>query len=77
MSKTDKYYENKYFFVLTSLKPLCYDVDSKILDVFYNHEDGEEFVHIIYQDEDTNSNKKICVTGDSFLAMARDVINKL
>lgn len=81
---TKKIYEEKEHFVRTSLKELLFDIDKNILDVYYQHDNAtnEEFVTILY----ANCNKdmlnekeqeKICVTGDSLIAIVNDVTKRL
>lgn len=77
-------YEEKERFVRISLKSLLFDIDKNILDVYYQHDNAtnEEFVTILY----ANCNKdmlnekeqeKICVTGDSLIAIVNDVTKRL
>lgn len=71
-----KIYEEKERFVRLSLKSLLFDIDKNILDVYYQHDNttDEEVVTILYLHEDK---QKVCVTGDSLLAIARDVLKRL
>ena len=77
-------YEEKERFVRISLKSLLFDADKNILDVYYQHDNAtnEEFVTILY----ANCNKdmlnekeyeRICVTGDSLIAIVNDVTKRL
>lgn len=81
---TKKIYEEKEHFVRTSLKELLFDADRNILDVYYQHDNAtnEEFVTILYANCNKDMlNKKeyerICVTGDSLLALVNDVAKRL
>lgn len=69
-------YDKKEYFVRTSLKSLLFDVDKDILDVCYQHDKvtNEEVVTILYLNEDK---QKVCVTGDSLLGIAKDVLRVL
>lgn len=68
-------YDEKEYFVRTSLKLMLFDVDSNILDAYYKHQSEEEYVVIEFIN--LRNKVKVCVTGDSLLAIAHDVIKKL
>lgn len=72
--KMSEIYEEKERFVRLSLKSLLFDIDKNILDVYYNCQDGEEIVTVIFM---TGSTYKVRVNGDSLLAIVNDVTKRL
>lgn len=70
-------YDKKEYFVRTSLKSMLFDVDSNILDAYYKHQSEEEEEYVVIEFINLRNKVKICVTGDSLLAIAHDVIKKL
>ena len=69
-----KIYEEKERFVRLSLKSLLFDIDKNILDVYYKYQDDEEYVFIEFIKKDKI---KICVTCDTLLGIAKDVLRVL
>lgn len=61
----------KSAFCKAELSALLKAVDRGIRNARYEEIDGEEYVRINY---DNGSNRRICVTADSLIAMARDVL---
>ncbi len=70
-------YKKKEYFVRTSLKSMLFDVDSNILDAYYKHQSEEEEEYVVIEFINLRNKVKVCVTGDSLLAIAHDVIKKL
>ena len=70
-------YDKKEYFVRTSLKSMLFDVDSNILDAYYKHQSEEEEEYVVIEFINVRNKVKVCVTGDSLLAIAHDVIKKL
>lgn len=70
-------YDKKEYFVRTSLKSMLFDVDSNILDAYYKHQSEEEEEYVVIEFINLRNKVKVCVTGDSLLAIAHDVIKKL
>ncbi len=67
-------YDKKEYFVRTSLKSLLFDADKDILDVYYKYQDDEEYVVIEFIKKDKI---KVCVTCDTLLGIAKDVLRVL
>ncbi len=68
-------YEKKAEFVENELKAVLIKVDKNIAEVDYSrNEYHEEYVTISYKH---NRYLKVCVTGNSLLAIVKDVMKKL
>ena len=67
-------YAKKEYFVRTSLKELLLSIDSSILDVYYCVSYQDEYVVILNK---SGSKIEIYVTGDSLLAIAKNVLENI
>lgn len=65
-------------FVRNELRRLLLHIDPNIVTVEYSVEYGEEYVKIRWLYENGKDlNKRICVTADSFKALAVDVLKRI
>lgn len=67
-------YAKKEYFVRTSLKELLLSIDDSILDVYFCVSYQDEYVTILYKN---GCKKEVYATGDSLLAIAKDVLNNI
>lgn len=78
MKENDEIYEAKKAFVQEKLLPLAQAIDSNIMELEYHlvfHSPYDlEYVTIIWK---TADDQRVYVTGDSLLAIAKDVLGKL
>lgn len=78
MKENDEIYEAKKAFVQEKLLPLAQAIDSNIMDMTYHfvmHSPYDlEYVTIIWNNAD---DQRVYVTGDSLLAISKDVLGKL
>lgn len=78
MKENDEIYEAKKAFVQEKLLPLAQAIDSHIIDMEYHMLARSpydlEYVTIIWNNAD---DQRVYVTGDSLLAISKDVLGKL
>lgn len=73
-------YDKKEYFVRTSLKELILDISDNILDMYYKHQDEEEWVVVCYISKEVEkvvNVDTICVTGDNLLGITKDVLKHI
>lgn len=78
MKTDDEIYDEKKTFIQDKLLPLAQAIDSNIMDMTYHlvmHSPYDlEYVTIIWKNAD---DQRVYVTGDSLLAISKDVLGKL
>ena len=78
MMTDDEIYDEKRAFIKDKLLPLAQAIDSNIMDLEYHlvfHSPYDlEYVTIIWKNAD---DQRVYITGDSLLAISKDVLGKL
>lgn len=65
-------YKKEHF--VGTLRDLVFEIDDSILDVYYCVSYQDEYVTILYRN---GCKKEVYVTGDSLLAIAKDVLKNI
>lgn len=78
MKTDDEIYDEKRAFIKDKLLPLAQSIDEHIMDMTYHllarSPYDLEYVTIVWNNAD---DQRVYVTGDSLLAIAKDVLGKL
>lgn len=74
MTEQDK----KYWFVRSSLLSLLKAIDKDILSAEYQFDGNDEYVEVSWLFQSgTSYRRRVNVTGDSLLAIAKDVLKRI